>query len=323
METVAEATRRSTLADYVSIARPDHWLKNIFMLPGAALAFIIDKDTTREDLGYLLLGILATCLIASANYTINEYLDGKFDRFHPTKHKRATAQGRIKLHWVVVQYLALVVGGLSLALQMTPMFFYASCALLFMGLVYNVEPVRTKDRVYLDVLSESVNNPLRLILGWAAVTTIILPPSSLLISYWMGGAYLMAIKRYAEYRMIGDPERAGLYRRSFRTYTENSLMVSAFFYALTCVFFLAIFLIKYRIEFILTFPFFALLFAWYERISLRPKSSAINPERMYLEPHFMGYVVFLITLVAVLFVVDIPALNFLTEHTVVRDRRLF
>ncbi len=322
METLAGATRRSVIADYVSIARPDHWLKNIFMLPGAALALIIDNHTQIGDLGALAVGIVSTCLVASANYTINEYLDGKFDRFHPTKFKRATAQGRIKLSYVVAQYLALAGAGLGLAFQLTPMFLYASVALLFMGILYNVQPIRTKDRVYLDVLSESINNPLRLILGWAAVSTIILPPSSLLISYWMGGAYLMAIKRYAEYRMIGDPERAGLYRRSFRHYTENSLFLSAFFYALTCVFFLGIFLIKYKIEFILSFPFFALLFAWYQHIALSPKSTAINPERMYLEPRFMAYCIFLVALVGVLFVIDIPALKYLVEHTVVRDRRL-
>ena len=35
----------------------------------------------------------------------------------------------------------------------------------------------------------------------------------------MAGAFLMAVKRYAEYRMIGDPDRAGLYRKSFSKYT--------------------------------------------------------------------------------------------------------
>ena len=43
-------------------------------------------------------------------------------------------------------------------------------ALLVMGVLYNVRPFRTKDRIYLDVLSESINNPLRLMLGWAAVS---------------------------------------------------------------------------------------------------------------------------------------------------------
>lgn len=320
MTSIQDSQSRAQLRDYVAIARPDHWLKNFFMLPGAALAVIVDR--TDWNLWPLFVGIVSTCLVASANYTINEYLDGKFDRFHPTKSARPTAQGRIRGGYVLIQYLVLAGAGLGLAALLNPVFGYASVALLVMGILYNVEPVRTKDRAYLDVLSESINNPLRLILGWAAVTTIVLPPSSLLLSYWMGGAYLMAIKRFAEYRLIGDPERAGLYRRSFRHYTENSLQLSAFFYALTAVFFLGIFLIKYRIEFILSFPFFALLFVWYQHIALRPKSTAMNPERLYLEPKFLGYVGFLIVLVAVLFSVHIPGLHYLTEHTVVRDLRL-
>lgn len=62
------------------------------------------------------------------------------------------------------------------------MFFYASIFLLVMGVLYNVKPIRTKDRACVDVLSESINNPIRLVLGWAAISTIMLPPSSLLIS---------------------------------------------------------------------------------------------------------------------------------------------
>ena len=319
MKTVQQSGGAGTIADYVAIARPDHWLKNFFMLPGAALAFVIDRDA--GSVWPLLVGIVATCLNASANYTINEYLDGRFDRFHPTKSARPTAQGRIRLPLVLLQYLVLAGVGLFLASRLNPVFFYASIALLVMGLLYNVEPVRTKDRIYLDVLSESINNPIRLTLGWAAVTTIILPPSSLILSYWMGGAYLMAIKRYAEYRMIGDPERAGLYRRSFKFYTETSLFLSAFFYALTSVFFLGIFLIKYRIEFIISFPFFALLFVWYQYIALRPQSTAMNPEKLYLEPRFLAYVGFLILLVAGLFFFDIPGLQYLMDHTVVVDPR--
>lgn len=320
MSSAQETRPRARLRDYVAIARPDHWLKNFFMLPGAALAVIVDRS--EWNVWPLAIGIVSTCLVASANYTINEYLDGKFDRFHPTKSARPTARGRIRGGYVLLQYLALAGIGLWLASFLNPVFGYASAALLVMGLLYNVEPVRTKDRAYLDVLSESVNNPIRLVLGWSAVTTIVLPPSSLLLCYWMGGAFLMAIKRFAEYRLIGDPERAGLYRRSFRRYTENALQLSAFFYALTSVFFLGIFLIKYRIEFIISFPFFALLFVWYQHIALRPKSTAMNPEKLYLEPHFLAYVGFLIVLVAVLFSVHIPGLDYLTERTVVRDLRL-
>ena len=312
----------ASVADYVAIARPDHWLKNIFMLPGAAIALIVDHETGWGNLGALLVGIAATCLVASANYTINEYLDGQFDRHHPTKSARPTAQGRIRADLVLVQYAALSAAGLGIASRLNPVFFYASVMLLVMGILYNVRPFRTKDRAYLDVLSESINNPIRLVLGWAAVSTIILPPSSMLLSYWMGGAYLMAIKRYAEYRMIGDPARAALYRRSFGVYTETTLQLSAFFYSLTSVFFLGIFLIKYKIEFIISFPFFALLFVWYQSIAIRPRSTAMNPEKIYLEPKLLAYVGFVVALVIGLFLVEIPGIQYLTDHTVVRDIRL-
>ncbi len=313
---------RISLADYVAIARPDHWVKNIFMLPGAALALIVDQQSGWSSLPWLALGIVSTCLIASANYTINEYLDGAFDRHHPTKSKRPTAQGRIKPQLVLIQYALLIAAGLGIASLLNPVFLYASVFLLVMGVLYNVKPVRTKDRAYVDVLSESINNPIRLVLGWAAISTIMLPPSSLLISYWMGGAYLMAIKRFAEYRMIGDPARAARYRRSFGIYTDQSLQLSAFFYALTAVFFLGIFLIKYKIEFIISFPFFALLFVWYQSIALRPNSAATNPEKLYLEPKLLAYVGFLAVLVLVLFLVDIPWLKYLTDHSVVLDQRI-
>ncbi|MFN0113307.1 MAG: UbiA family prenyltransferase [Paracoccaceae bacterium] len=322
MNSHGTAYRRASIADYVSIARPDHWVKNTFMLPGAALALIVDPEVTLTSLEILPVAVVSTCLVASANYTINEFLDGAFDRHHPTKSARATAQGLIRPGLALLQYVALAWLGLFIASFLNPVFLYASFALLVMGVIYNVRPLRSKDRAYLDVLSESINNPIRLILGWAAITTIVLPPSSLLISYWMGGAYLMAMKRYAEYRMIGDPARAALYRRSFGVYTDHSLMLSAFFYALTSVFFLGIFLIKYKIEFILSFPFFALLFVWYQAIAMRPGSAAINPERLYTEPKFVAFVGFLGVLVAVLFWVDIPQITYLIDHTVHRDMRI-
>ncbi len=164
------------------------------------------------------------------------------------------------------------------------------------------------------MLSESINNPLRLLLGWSAVVSDVLPPSSIMLAYWMGGAYLMAIKRYAEYRFINDPERAGLYRRSFRYYTEEGLLASAFFYALCSAFFLGVFLIKYRIEFLLCMPFLALLFTWYLVVGMRAQSPAQNPERLYREKPFVLYIAALACLIVVLFFIDLPWLNVLIEN---------
>ena len=185
-----------------------------------------------------------------------------------------------------------------------------------MGLAYNVKPVRTKDKAYLDVLSESVNNPIRFMLGWSTIVSDVLPPSSIIIAYWMGGAYLMAVKRYAEFRFIGDPRRAGLYRRSFKFYSEEKLLLSLFFYAICSAFFLGIFLIKYRIEFIILFPFLAVLFMWYLSIGSRPNSVVQRPEKLYSEGWLMTYVAFLSALTIVLFFIDLPWLEVLVEYHV-------
>ena len=316
---LSRAPGRTALADLVAIARPDHWFKNVFMLPGAALALILTDDAFAPELVYLLFGVVSTCLIASANYTINEWLDAEFDRHHPVKRFRPSAAGRVSATAVYVQWMVLALVGLTIAAAISTHFLLFSGLLLAMGLVYNVKPSRTKDRQYLDVLSESINNPLRFLLGWSAIISDVLPPSSILLAYWMGGAYLMAIKRYAEYRFINSPELAGLYRRSFRFYTEESLLASAFFYALCSAFFLGVFLIKYRIEFLISMPFLAFLFTWYLVIGMRAQSPAQNPEKLYREKPFLLYVAALGCLVVLLFFVQLPWLNVLVENHVLQD----
>ena len=114
--------------------------------------------------------------------------------------------------------------GFGLALSLNWYFFASALWLWVMGIAYNVPPIRTKEWPYLDVLSESVNNPIRLLLGWFALVTTAFPPVSLAVSYWMVGAFFMAMKRYAEYRHIGDPKVAAAYRRSFEYYTEERLL---------------------------------------------------------------------------------------------------
>ncbi len=312
---------RVRLGDYISIARPDHWIKNVFVLPGAALAIgLSDYIGWPSTLIRLAIAICATCLVASANYTINEWLDAETDRHHPIKRMRPAALGRLSARLVLLQWLILTICGLTLCWLLGKKFFLVAATLLLMGIVYNVPPLRTKDRPYLDVLSESVNNPLRFMLGWTAVVGILIPPSSILIAYWMGGAYLMAVKRYSEYRFIGDVSRAGLYRKSFGYYTESTLLLSAFFYALTSALFLGVFLIKYRIELLITIPFLALLFVWYLKIGMQHDSAAQKPEKLYKERAFMLYFIGVGVLFTVLLVVNIPWLYFLVDTRVLGGR---
>ena len=318
--------------DYVAIARPDNWAKNVFMMPGVLFALLVYH--TNPDGIWLLkvlklvLGVASTCLIASANYVINEYLDAAFDKFHPLKKQRTSVVRVVSPTIVYTEWLVLALVGLAMAYQISLQFLIISGLLLFMGLLYNVRPFRTKERVYLDVLSESVNNPIRFALGWFIVAPALtaatfsgpaflrsLPPSSIIMAYWMGGAFLMATKRFAEYRLIKDPALAGLYRRSFRFYTENSLLISMFFYAITSAFFLGVFLVKNRIELLVSFPFFALLYSWYLRIGLLENSPVQGSEKLYTRKWFMLYVVLFCLLLVMLMYVRIPVLsNLLEDH---------
>lgn len=301
--------RRSTLADYVSIARPDHWFKNVFMLGGVLLAvfYSADQITTFPYLT-LAVGLASTCLIASSNYVINEVLDAAKDRSHPVKRERPVASGRIRLSWAYAQWALLGVVGSLLAWLVNPAFFWASVALWGMGVVYNVPPVRSKELPYLDVLSESVNNPLRLLLGWFIVTPEVVPPVSLTVAYWMVGAFFMASKRFAEYRSIADPQAAAAYRSSFRFYNEERLLVSMFFYTAACALMLGVFIVRYKLELLLSVPLLAGFFAYYLQVAFQPDSPVQNPERLYRQRGLMAYLTATVLVFFTLMFVDWPAL---------------
>ena len=288
----------ASIGAYVKIARPDHWVKNAFILPGLVLALILIQMPDSWGLFALKLvaGFFATCFIASANYVINEWLDAEFDKYHPTKKNRPVVSQNMKFSLVMAEYAICIVVGVGLSLVVNIPFLLTELWLLVMGVLYNVKPIRTKDIVYLDVLSESINNMIRLLLGWFIVCDDLYPPSSILLGYWLGGAFLMAVKRYAEYRMIGDPKLAGSYRKSFAKYTEETLLCSSFFYALCATFLIGIFLLKYRIEYIVAIPVLFFLFCYYLYIAHKPDSAAQKPEKLFREKKLMILVGILVVL---------------------------
>lgn len=315
----SQQTNRSVLYPYIRIARPDHWIKQLFILPGVLLATLIGGVTL--DLPAMMLEIalalVATSLVASSNYVINEWLDREFDRFHPVKkHRPAVTQALdpriVYAEWGVLGALGFLIASLVDIPCLVTVF-----VLWVMGIVYNVKPLRTKDIPYLDVLSESLNNALRLLIGWFALAPTLLPPSSSVLGYWMAGAYLMAIKRYSEYRAIGDPKVAGLYRRSFQRYTERSLLDSSLFYAMFSVFLLGVFLVKWHIEYVIAMPFLCGLYVIYFNLSFQKDSAVQAPEKLYHERGLMVYVAFFTVLFLVLTFVHIPALHVLVDAVLI------
>ena len=160
---------------YLKIMRLDHWIKQFFIVPGIVCAFLLTN--INFDVANIAAGFLATCLIASANYVINEYLDAEFDKHHPMKKFRAAVKESMSGKIIFMLWLVLSIVGLSVAALVNKYFLAMAAWLWLMGILYNVKPIRTKDLAYLDVLTESVNNMIRLLMGWfIVVAELLLPP---------------------------------------------------------------------------------------------------------------------------------------------------
>jgi len=155
---------------YLRVARLDHWFKNIFMLVGifAAIGYgnvsITPSLILKSTLAFILV-----CVVSSVNYIINEIADARYDINHPKKKLRPVASGKVSPRELIFFDAILITFALSISFfTFNEEFFLLMILFLIIGGVfYNMPPIRTKDIPYIDIISESVNNPIRLLLGWS------------------------------------------------------------------------------------------------------------------------------------------------------------
>lgn len=297
------------LAPYVRLARPHHWFKNLLILPGALLFLYNDPGAWGPArLGWLAAGLACACLVSASNYVLNEILDSPGDALHPEKAFRSVPSGQVRVPLAYVEWIALAAAGLVPGFVLAPRLGCALAALWIAGALYNVPPARLKDRPYLDVLSESVNNPVRLAIGWYAVGPEGAPAWWVLLAYWMLGAFMMAVKRLAEYRWIGDPVRAACYRVSFGYYNERRLMASVVGYAVLFLGLAAVFATYRRPELFAALPLVLAAMIYYVRLGLRDESPVRDPDHLYRETGLLLLWATAFLATALLLFVDLPGL---------------
>jgi len=279
------------MLEYLKICRPDHWLKNVFIIFGHVVAWVLVLDFAWD--GSLLvkaaLSLVPACLIASANYILNEILDAPFDALHPTKRHRGIPAGKVRvaLLWWLKAGLIVVAFALAKFWGFNWGYLAALGLLLLSGIVYNVPPLRLKDRAFLDVIAESFNNPIRLWLGYyALVEPRHVPPASIVLAWWFFGALLMTGKRYAEFRFIADAELSGRYRRSFRTYTETTLILAMITYANLFCFCTGIAMATYqRLQnLVFVFPMIVVAVIAYFHHAMKRENARLEPEQLLRNP---------------------------------------
>jgi len=281
------------MLEYLKIARPDHWLKNIFIVFGHVVLLALHPEQWDHGDAVLraLLSLVPACLIASANYILNEILDAPFDRLHPTKRHRGIPAGKVKVPWLWGLMGLLVVMGFGLAWWWFGWGYGLALGMLLLsGVVYNIPPVRLKDRAFADVIAESFNNPIRLWLGWFALAPQEWPwhwpPGTIVLAWWAFGALLMTGKRYAEFRFINDAEVSGRYRKSFSVYTENSLIIAMITYANLFCFGtgLAMASLPPLRGQVVVFPVILLAIIAYFRHAMSERAAHLEPEQLLKNP---------------------------------------
>jgi 4-hydroxybenzoate polyprenyltransferase len=277
--------QKADLSAHLRIMRVDHWVKNVFMIPGAALAIAFEAPKLDVALALSILlsvgsGFIALCLVSSANYVINEYLDRDFDRIHPMKNHRAANHFVFSRRLVIIHYFLLLTMACAASVKLETMSRAFLVALVIMGILYNVRPMRFKDRHYLDVVSESINNPIRLAIGWYCVVPNAVVPASAFLSFWGLGIFLMSLKRYVEMMLINDIDLLHTYRKSFAKWTSEKLLVLAFLGGLSSTFFCGVLLGRRNIDYMLLLPTLLMIYAEYFAISLALDEASYAPEKL-------------------------------------------
>ncbi len=186
-----EATDSTPLHEFVRLARPKDWLKNVFVL--MPLPFALASGAALDGSG-LALGLAAMCLVSSAVYALNDVLDAERDRTSTRNRHRPVASGRISKRAALVAAFVWLTAGLALG-QLTghPGALLTLASYASLNLVYSLG---LKHVPLLDAFMLSAFYVLRVVLGCVLVDVA---PSNWLLLCSSALALLIALgKRRGE-----------------------------------------------------------------------------------------------------------------------------
>ena len=265
------------------MSRIDHWPKNILVLPGYFFALNLSNQNIISilNLKNLFLIIVSACFASSANYILNEFVDARTDAHHPAKKNRAAVIHTFSPIKIAAVYFAWVISSMAL-ISFSKMGMVLVIIYLILGLLYNIRPIRLKDLPFIDIICESANNPIRLMLGWVSAASDT-APLTLVIGFWCIGGFLMGAKRHSELiqlSLILEKSKITEYRKSFSVYTIHNLFFFSNILAYLSIISFSIFSIKYNTMFI----FFTVIVAFWivdygSQVNI-PDSMLQNPEKL-------------------------------------------
>jgi 4-hydroxybenzoate polyprenyltransferase len=196
-------TRAPRLKLYVRAIRAHQWAKNLLLFVPMLAAHRVDAAM----LGRTVLAFLAFSLCASSVYVLNDLVDLRRDRAHPTKRNRPFAAGTIPVLHGFALAPSLLIAAMLITLAL-PMQFAAVLACYYtLTFAYSLH---IKRKMLLDVVTLACLYGLRILAGGAA--------AGITVSAWLGifsiffFSFLALVKRCAELQereISGAPDPAG------------------------------------------------------------------------------------------------------------------
>lgn len=185
------------------LMRPHQWVKNFFV---AAPLFFTPPEQSFENLLRVVLGMVIFCLVTSAVYILNDYLDRETDRLHPTKAQRPLAAGTVSPSAAFTLMAALLVVGFAAAAWLSPGFAGLLLLYLAVNLAYSL---RLKHVSILDVLIIAFGFVLRIAAG--AFLIGIAPSAWIMIVAGLLALFLAIGKRRDDLdKSLGNDHRGSL-----------------------------------------------------------------------------------------------------------------
>lgn len=194
-------------------ARPRQWAKNllVFAAPGAAGVLTQGTPLLRTLEAFLLF-----CLVSSGTYFLNDALDARADRGHPTKRYRPVAAGVVSVRMALAAAVTLMVLSIGVGVALRWRLGLVLGIYVLLQVSYSVY---LKHQPIFDLVSVASGFVLRAIAGAVAIPV---PVSQwFLIVATFGSLLMVTGKRVAEHAELGD-ER-GAHRATLDAYSQTFL----------------------------------------------------------------------------------------------------
>jgi decaprenyl-phosphate phosphoribosyltransferase len=208
-----QGRRQTFLGGLVRTARPKQWAKNVLVFAAPGAAGVLNHGT---PLVRTLLTFVLFCLVSSGVYFLNDALDVRADREHPTKRFRPVAAGVISVPSALVAAVVLMAvsigGGAALRWRLG----LVIAIYVAVQLAYSFS---LKHQPIFDLVSVAAGFVLRAIAGAVAIPV---PVSQwFLIVATFGSLLMVTGKRVAEHTELGEDR--GAHRATLDAYSLTFL----------------------------------------------------------------------------------------------------